>query len=55
MGNYFILALFIIGAITLTFSENKNGGMALMATCIIGYVIANWLPVLYFYLDKVVK
>ena len=41
MGNYFILALFIIGATVFTFSENKDGGLALMGTCIIGYAIAN--------------
>ena len=54
MGNYFILELFLIGSIASMSTTHREKGLKLMGTCIIGYVIANGLPIIYSYFDKIV-
>ena len=54
-GKYLILGLFLVGAIASMSTTHRVKGLKLMGTCVIGYLIAEYLPVLYSYLDKVVK
>jgi len=54
-GKFLILLLFLVGAIASISTTHREKGLKLMGTCIIGYVIAEYFPIIYTHLDKVVK
>jgi len=55
IGKYLIFGLFLVGAIASMSTTHREKGLKLMGTCIIGYVIAEYLPIIYTHFDKVVK